>query len=147
MPASPISWEFLSLIYERHSARAPRSFRLRAGARRIRQLRYRLIGYFVVARNRSGPKGICGLTQRNSWRKILAGVNLAMKSRFHQLPSRVRHLRMSGALVLLCSACSLTHLQIAVVASASTVRVSGTIFTVDADHALIVWPNARVTLK
>jgi len=54
---------------------------------------------------------------------------------------------MGGTLILLCFACWFAPLQLPAAASAATVRISGTIFTTDANRAQIVWPNARVTLK
>jgi hypothetical protein len=48
---------------------------------------------------------------------------------------------------LQCLRAVLWVLWFAIPASADTARLSGTIFTVDADHVQIPWPNARVTLK
>src|SRR5262245_57900475 len=54
---------------------------------------------------------------------------------------------MCRSLPLLCFALSLSQFLCHVVASASTARVAGTIFTFDANHFQILWPNARTTLK
>ena len=56
---------------------------------------------------------------------------------------------MGRSLRLLCLVSSLTlsHSLCPIVASASTTRLSGTIFTIDANHVQALWPNAHITLK
>jgi Carboxypeptidase regulatory-like domain/TonB-dependent Receptor Plug Domain/TonB dependent receptor len=56
---------------------------------------------------------------------------------------------MGRSLRLLClvSSFALSHFLCPTVIFASTARLSGIVFTIDANHVQALWPNARVTLK